>query len=630
MSINTSHFPEIFFPTRKQIINFYKELPSYKHSKQIFSGSDMNFDYEKISRREGDGGSHWASYSDLFMALAFLFLLLYVVASFRTGTVSHSAKLEQIALQEEQRHLQEQIRIFERISKNYVDEEASLKERRLYDDVIQKMTLLSDASSAKQQELAKELQQERKKERELNKYQQTIKNLITANMNSAKDVKNRELKLSQRVKELNQLEFALRKKQRELNLTGQELSKTVSELKATSQREQQTRQQAQIKERQLKTRIASITQESQEKLRKIEEDARAKQKALNEKTSQLEEAQGTIKRQSGQNQRLIQQLENAQAKSQSQIENLKKSHAQRMAQEKLKYSETIRKKELSSQDKLKAERDYRARVEAENKKFNQKLGNLESELGKRDKQMSQLKTKQQSLSNQNKQLANKLAGAKADQERLKQAVADGKAKAANLGKALKAAQAKANRRKEVAKKIANSFRNSGLDVSVNPNNGDLILNFGKEYFDTGKHFIKTGMTDVLNKAIPIYAKSLFENRSISQYINTVEIVGFASPTYKNRVVDPSSLAPSDRTAINYNLDLSYKRAREIFKHIFNTNKMNFTYQSKLLPLVKVTGRSFFTQEIQGNRGDSMDMKSYCKKYDCKKSQNVIIRFNLKD
>ena len=138
------------------------------------------------------------------------------------------------------------------------------------------------------------------------------------------------------------------------------------------------------------------------------------------------------------------------------------------------------------------------------------------------------------------------------------------------------------------------------------------------------------MKKLLDRVIPIYATTLFEDDAIAKYIETIEVVGFASPTYKNRVVDPKSLEERDRSAINYNLDLSYKRARSIFKYIFNVDKLQFDYQAQLLPMVKVTGRSFFTQEIEGAGNSQLDTKSFCREYDCNSAQNVIIRFNLKN
>src|SRR5690606_2806687 len=104
-----------------------------------------------------------------------------------------------------------------------------------------------------------------------------------------------------------------------------------------------------------------------------------------------------------------------------------------------------------------------------------------------------------------------------------------------------------------------------------------------------------------------------------------------SPTYRGKYVDPQSLSQDDRTAVNYNLDLSYQRARSIFNQIFDTKKMQYENQKKLLPLVKVTGRSFLSDGVKGKDLKSgMDHKEYCAKYNCKKEQKVIIKFNLRD
>ena len=47
----------------------------------------MGLDYKKKhSHGGGDSESFWTSYSDLFLGLSSIFLMLYVVASLRTGT----------------------------------------------------------------------------------------------------------------------------------------------------------------------------------------------------------------------------------------------------------------------------------------------------------------------------------------------------------------------------------------------------------------------------------------------------------------------------------------------------------------------------------------------------------------
>jgi hypothetical protein len=65
--------------------------------------------------------------------------------------------------------------------------------------------------------------------------------------------------------------------------------------------------------------------------------------------------------------------------------------------------------------------------------------------------------------------------------------------------------------------------------------------------------------------------------------------------------------------------------------MFNKNEMIYQHQKDMLPLVKVTGRSFLAEEVKGRDiASGLDHKDYCAKYNCEKSQKVIIRFNLKD
>ena len=88
---------------------------------------------------------------------------------------------------------------------------------------------------------------------------------------------------------------------------------------------------------------------------------------------------------------------------------------------------------------------------------------------------------------------------------------------------------------------------------------------------------------------------------------------------------------NDRAAVNYNLDLSYKRAKSIFSYIFDKKNTKYDYQKDLLPLVKVTGRSFLAEGVKGRDiASGLNIKDYCAKYECEKSQKVIIRFNMKD
>ena len=156
----------------------------------------------------------------------------------------------------------------------------------------------------------------------------------------------------------------------------------------------------------------------------------------------------------------------------------------------------------------------------------------------------------------------------------------------------------------------------------------MILDFGKDYFDTDSHRLKPGMRQTIREAIPVYANSLFNSASANANISSVEIIGFASPTFGGKPVDPTELSATNRRAVNYNLDLSYQRAKSIFEYAFDTRKIKFKYQDSMLPLIKVTGRSFFTEEVNPEDTGNLTREEFCAQYNCYESQRVIIKFGL--
>lgn len=590
----------------------------------------MNFDYEKIRHKQSDGGNHWTSYSDLFMALSFLFLLLYVVASFRTGTVSHSANARLVAMEEYQRELSQQIQIYERVARNYVEQDASQEEVELYEEVMQRLELLQGQSAQEQQRLTEELSEQRQREMELNRYQQTVKNLIQANLNATRDVREREVRMAQRARELQQLEQTMVQKQREIEQKQATLTETQSELVQSQVREQESQQRVTETTELYESRIAEISEQSQQQLTELQAGFQAQQQNLEERTKELEDARQVIRSHTEKNRQLIALVRQSQAQNRQQMQEVQRQHQEALAQAKAEYEASLDQERMSAQEKFEAEREYRARIQEEKSRFDQDMKLLEGELNEKLAQMSDLQQKQASLESQNEDLSGQLESARGAADSLQQKLEEGFAQQQALEKALAKAQEQADRRKNIGAKIAESFKGSGLNVEINPDTGDLVLNFGDEYFDTGRYFLKEGMRQILNTAVPLYASTIFNDPQISPYIAAIEIIGFASPTYRDRVVDPRSLAARDQAAINYNLDLSYKRARGIFQYIFNTNRIKFPYQQEMLPLVKVTGRSFFTSDISDKNADSLDMEQFCERYDCNAAQKVVIRFNLQN
>lgn len=189
----------------------------------------------------------------------------------------------------------------------------------------------------------------------------------------------------------------------------------------------------------------------------------------------------------------------------------------------------------------------------------------------------------------------------------------------------------ANARKALAQQLADQFAKSGLKGAVDGKTGEVTLDFGGEYFETGSTSLKPKMRMTLDKFIPIYAKTLFGDPKLANKIGNVEIVGFASSTFKGKYVNPKSVRPEDKEAIQYNLRLSFGRANAIFSHVLNHSKLDKAERERLLPLMKVVGRGYLPEgKDASDLPDSMGEKDFCERYNCAKAQKVIVKFNMKD
>ncbi len=334
-------------------------------------------------------------------------------------------------------------------------------------------------------------------------------------------------------------------------------------------------------------------------------------------------AKTTIKRRDQQIKNVQSEISELETKFKDVAQNLKKAKSN-LAAEQRKLAAENRKKELLVNE-----------IKKTKEKFETELAEL------KEKQKEQAKAEREAFE---KEIKKQKMSAQAKEEALKKFQTEQEKKFSeqvnNLSqqvkknqKELSKAQERINARKKVAEKIKANFKGAGIKAEVDGQTGDVIIHFDGEYFDTGKYNLKPKMKEILKKSIPVYAKSLFQDKKIADKISYVEIVGYASPTYQGKYIDPQSMDENDRKAIKYNLDLSYKRARSIFENIFDRNEISFEQQQKLKSLVKVTGRSFLAEKIDDSNREiasGMDQKEFCKIYDCNKAQRVIIKFDLKN
>ncbi len=640
----------------------------------------MSFDYQKLKQKQGDEGSLWTSYSDLFMVLSVVFLLLYVVATLRSGTFSVQKQLEMQKMSAQSEDLKRQIQAYNALKEDYLQKEASEDEAKMYEELMGKLTLLQDEATQEKQALEKQADENAAKAVALNQYQQMVRNIINTNMLAKKRIKTRDnliVKKNDAIKEMDQTintqaeeistkaqiisqkesqieeqeneivrkQQLLEEKKKQVSELSQEIKSkehTISEnqqkisslngnLSQKIKELEKTYASANSSKTELNRKIALLKLENAKKINQLhtqtknmEESVTAINSQLAQASNQLQEANKKIGEQEALKKQLEAEMKEASANYQQKMAEMDQNFKNKIAAERAALEKQLEGEKASAQEKLKRLAEFKDKVAGEKAELDKKLNELKGEVDATKNQLGQVSKE----ANDYKQ---KLDDAKKDHGKYLASIDKLKQERDNMagdqGRAKEVSEAK----KRLAEKIAANLANKGIKAGVDPKSGDVTINFGDEYFDTGKHNLKDNMKAILKKFIPIYSKSLFDDKNVAKEIQSVEIVGFSSPTYKGKYVDPQSLQEADRAAVSYNLDLSFYRAKSIFSYIFDKKNMNYNYQKDLLPLVKVTGRSFLAEEVKGRSiASGLTHQQYCAQHNCEKSQKVIIRFNLKD
>lgn len=576
----------------------------------------MGFDYDRFKAKEDDG-SYWASYSDLFMVMSLVFLLLYVTASLRAGTFSIQKHIEFQKIKAENNDLKQQIQVYSTLKDDYLQTGASQDEQATYEELMNKLSLLQEEAKDEKEKLRQAASENEKKEQALNKYQQMIRNIVNTNLISQARIKKREVIITkkdqvieEKMSEINNLEQTVEQKEKQIAKSEQEIKKVNKELESNIAQLQKAFKQNKITKERMQSQIAKLKEESQKEMEELsqksqeyKQELQQVSQQLNQASEQLQVAQATI----ADRESVIQEIEQEKEKYKSEMGQIQSKYEQRMQKAQAEFEQKLNQEKLTAAEKIQRQAQFAADMEKQQRRMQQELAAVQGKVAESQKQLDQ---------------------ALADKSRFAASVETLKGEKSQLSKDLAKAQEVANAKKRLIERIKNNLERAGVKAEVDGKTGDVVITFGDEYFDTGKASLKPGMTQILQKFMPVYSKSLLEDQKTAEKIKAVEIIGFASPTYKGKYVDPVSLQAQDREAANFNLDLSYYRARSIFDHIFDTSKMSYQHQRDLLPLVKVSGRSFFAEGSEKDVANGISEKDYCKKYDCKKAQKVIIKFDM--
>ena len=577
----------------------------------------MSLNYERIKEKEENGHTNWwTSYADLFMMLSVVFLLMYVSASLRSGTAGYLKQQEFKKIAQENSDLKEQIKVYNALKDQQLQQQ-SANEQEVYNKLLDKLSLLRDQTKNEKENLQKEAKENEDKEFALNQYQQTIRNIINANILAKAQIQHRDQTITQdktvitaQDQDIHQKQQLLAENEAQITQVNDKLQKKISQLKREQKYAHITRKEAEKRIAALKSQSAVQIQALNERKVQTETELNQVRGNLAATEGKLGEAKQTIAQQEQEKSTLSQQLESTRQGYLNQISGLRAKHSAQ----------------------LKAERDaFQADLERQNigaAAKSKKLAQFAEQAGEKAKA---LEGQLAGLNGKVRDTEAKLAGAEQEKGRYVAAVEGLKKQNGALQSDLGKARALANARREIANSIGGAFKKAGVKANVDGSTGDVTLDFGEEYFDTGRADLKPGMRKKIDEFFPIYTDSLFKNPKTADKIASVEIIGFASSTFQGRYVNPQSLKPQDQEAVSYNLKLSFSRAKEIFKHIYGKNSLTDAQKKELLSVIKVTGRGYLPEgKTSSDIPDGLSDVEFCKRYNCNKAQKVIVKFNLKD
>lgn len=550
----------------------------------------MSFNYNQ-SKDHGSNDSFWTSYSDLFLGLSTIFLLLYVTASLRSGTEGLRTQLENEKLAMKVEEMENQLKMYESVKNEYLQQQASKSEVQEYQELMDRLTLLQEDAKSEKEKLLQQASDNEAKVRALNKYQQMVRNVLNANKMAKTKIAAREdviaeqdVEIDVKENQITTLNKDIESKSKLIAQGEERISQTEKALEKRVQQLQASFRANKMTKKAYEAQLAQARADGEARVNQLRSVNSQYQNQIEQATRQLDQVQGEL-----------QSAQSALANTQGELANTQGALSR-------------------TQGTLAATRGQLQQKQGEVEGLSGQLASTQGALAASQGQLRQKEGELQGLSG-------KLAGAHAEKAALA-------GKLSSTQGELAKAKAEIEARKSVASEIQKGFAKAGVKADIDMQTGDVVLDFGQTYFDSDSDRLKREMKSVLEKAMPVYSRSLFGNPKISDKVSAVEIIGFASPTYQGRFVDPHSAKAEDKAALKYNMDLSYRRANSIFTYLLDEKQSgSFEHQRELLALMKVSGRSFLEVMKVQNRNVA-SAAEFCKQNDCKKAQRVIIRFSM--
>ena len=652
----------------------------------------VSFDYDKYHQKD-EHNSFWTSYADLFLMLSIVFLLMFVASSLRSGSAGFQQQQEFKQLSKRASDLEQQIKVYTTLKDEQL-KDSSEEEQEVYKKLMDKLSLLQEEAKDEKNALMKKARENQEKEFALNQYQQVIRNIIDTNVLAKAQIKHRDRVIVDKNATIEEKKQQVAVMERQVERNEEEIERVNDQLAVNLKKLNQERVRTKMSQAAYAKRVAQLKKESAERVEALEERneqvvaqlddvkkdlkqtetklARTREE-LSDTQEDLTQANAEVARKQKEVGQLVGKLEDTKQKYLGEMQSLRSAHEERMNAEKAAFNANLAKVKMSAEARAKKIAEFAAQAKRKAQELEGQLSGLQDKVSQTEGQLTDAQGKLAGLKGELAQaeaakaaaeaakgralaeasglrnqvsatqgalaetqgklegMKGQLAGAAAAQARAQAAVAGLQKEKSDLEGDLMRTRQIANAKKNLAAQIAKNFEKAGVKASVDGGSGVVTLDFGEEYFDSGSDILKPKMKMTLDKFIPIYARSLFSDPKVADKVANVEIIGFASSTYKGKYVNPRSVRPEDKEAINYNLKLSFGRANAIFNHVFKESSLSEEEKKRLIGMMKVVGQGYLPEgRNPAEIPSGVSEKEFCKQYNCKRAQKVVVKFNMKD
>ncbi len=255
----------------------------------------MAFNYDKNKNSHGSNDSFWTSYSDLFLGLSSIFLLLYVTASLRTGTGAMQSQAENQKLTMKVEELQNQLKMYESVKNEYLDT-APKDEQQEYQELMDKLVLLQEDSKGERDRLTKEARENADKAQALNKYQQMVRNIMNANKVAKTRIATRDeiivdqdTEIDTAQENINVLEKDVDKKKQQIDQANKKIAQTEDALDAKMKALKQAWKSNKMTKAAYQKQVKSVQEANDKKLAQLKTTAAQYSQQLNATNAKLDE-----------------------------------------------------------------------------------------------------------------------------------------------------------------------------------------------------------------------------------------------------------------------------------------------------------------------------------------------------